>query len=286
MALYKVTKKQSGGVTVIRQLAQRVNSSESRITESSHDTNYPAWGAFNRTSPTNLRYPEANTCWCAANGEQTSYIQYDLLTTFRLTSISIICFSNYSGTWVGNIQVLGSTDSTNWTNILDTGNTYQLTAPLQQLKTTDIPLNPSNEWRYIRIQGNNFDVYYSPSLFIDEIYVYGYTVAPTITSIYSINQSQGGVWINTEITASDYNKFLFVYNYESAPNDNLMRQIPTADIAVYTGGQDVYTTIFNATTIVKDFNVRIYNNELYVSFNGLGSNTRKVMICIPSIIIN
>lgn len=102
-----------------------------------------------------------------------------------------------------------------------------------------------------------------------------------IGSICTINQTQGGVWINTGILASDHEKFLFVFN--SVTDDYLMRQVKTSDIAVYTGDTDVYTQIFNSVTIGRDFNVRIYNGYLYVSFNATGSSSHRVSICVPAL---
>ena len=100
-----------------------------------------------------------------------------------------------------------------------------------------------------------------------------------IIPIYTINQTQGGAWIDTEIDIDSLESFLFIFYDENSAGNYLMRQIPTSDIVVYTGGTDVYTTIFTSAEIGKIFNVRFYNNSLYVSFNQTGESTKKVMIC-------
>ena len=60
-----------------------------------------------------------------------------------------------------------------------------------------------------------------------------------------------------------------------------MRQVLKSNIAVYTGGADIYTTIFTQTDIGAALNVRIYNNILWVSFNGTGPNTKVVTVYNP-----
>lgn len=98
----------------------------------------------------------------------------------------------------------------------------------------------------------------------------------THTPLYSIDQSQGAVWVNTNILVSGITSFLFVNS--SNGTQNIARSIPVADIPVYSGGADVYMTIFPAGYIGKDFNIRIYNGTLYVSYNQVGSNTNVVSI--------
>ena len=94
--------------------------------------------------------------------------------------------------------------------------------------------------------------------------------------LYQLNQSQGGVWVNTNIDARNYDKFLFVSSNSGVENYTITKSV--SDIAVYTGGQDVYTTVFPANLIGKDFNVRIYNNLLYVSYNGAGAASLSVEV--------
>ena len=92
--------------------------------------------------------------------------------------------------------------------------------------------------------------------------------------LYSLDQSQGGAWVNTDITASDYDKFVFINSVNGA--NQYTTAIAVSDIAVYAGGADVYTIIFSASQIGKDFNARIYNDKLYISYNGTGASTNVV----------
>ena len=93
----------------------------------------------------------------------------------------------------------------------------------------------------------------------------------TYPLLYALNKSQGGAWVNTNIDMTNIDKLFFSYSSNGA--SSFGRQIDKSDIAVYTGGADVYTMIFSADIIGKAFNIRIYNNNLYVSFNGTGANT-------------
>lgn len=162
--------------TIVQQLEERVNSSSSRIvTSSDESTTRSGWCAFNGVHPTNLREPQDNTCWFASSSDTTPYIQYDLLNEYRLSRIRLDCFSNYSGAWSGEVEVLGSTDGISWTNILQVGLTAPVVAELQSLTSIVISLDASRAWRFVRIRGTSaFDVPFAPSLFIDEIFIYGY----------------------------------------------------------------------------------------------------------------
>lgn len=153
-------------------LPKRVTASVSTITSSSHDGNYNDWGAFNGRTPSNLRNPDANTCWSAAQNETNAWIKVDLGSAKDLYEVQLDIFSNYSGDWVGNIAIQGSNDNTNWTSILANGNAnIGIVAPLQQISSTIIQV--SGSYRYVRIVGiDKFTVYYNPSCFFDEIFIY------------------------------------------------------------------------------------------------------------------
>lgn len=85
-----------------------------------------------------------------------------------------------------------------------------------------------------------------------------------------LTEDQGSRWIDTGYDVSNVTDFLF-FKYLSGQADSYAPVYKAkSDIAVYTGGADVYTPIF---TVTKPFNVRIFNNTLWVSFNGVGSNT-------------
>lgn len=97
-----------------------------------------------------------------------------------------------------------------------------------------------------------------------------------LKELFSFNQSQGGVWINTYVDVTDIDTVRFVFS--SGTDNLLMRQLPVSDIAVYTGGADVYTTVFTSVEIGSALNVRIYNDMLFVSFNGTGASTNVVTV--------
>ena len=257
----------------IVQLPERVQSASASLTCSSHDGNWDAWGAFTGVSPTDLRSPQANTCWRAGQNDATPWLKVDLGDTFILDKVRLIVFSDYLDDWVGDINIQGSNDGTTFADILASGDSsVEITAKLQELTTID--LSVSGSWRYVKIVGlDPFTVYYQPSCFFDEVYIFA--KEPTIPFyyplLYSLNKSQGAVWVNTNIDMTDIDKLFFSYSSNGASSYG--RQIDKSDIAVYTGGADVYTMIFPADLIGKAFNIRIYNSVLYVSFNGIGAST-------------
>lgn len=89
------------------------------------------------------------------------------------------------------------------------------------------------------------------------------------TLLYTFNLSQGGAWLNTQVDVTDIDVFLFERVDSSDVNNQTL--IEKSDIAVYTGGQDVYTNVYRQNG--KDMNVRIYNNILYVSYGSTGSSS-------------
>jgi hypothetical protein len=99
--------------------------------------------------------------------------------------------------------------------------------------------------------------------------------------LYSLDQSQGGAWIDTGIAVSGITAFSFVNSDTGVAN--CARSIATSDIPVKTGSSDVYLTVFTSSWIGKDFNIRIYNGNLYVSFNNAGSSSKEVSIYAGSL---
>ena len=95
--------------------------------------------------------------------------------------------------------------------------------------------------------------------------------------LYSINESQGGAWINSNIDTTEFAELYFEYTDSSSGADYTAR-VKIEDIVVYTGGADVFTTIFPAAVSGWAFNVRIYNNSLYASFSGVGVSSKAVGI--------
>ena len=88
------------------------------------------------------------------------------------------------------------------------------------------------------------------------------------TLLYTFNESQGGSWINTNVSVIDIDTFMFQDVRDNVTYQEVIK--PKSEIAVYTGGTDVYTTIYTQS---RPMNVRIYNNYLYVSYNGRGPAT-------------
>lgn len=167
---------ESGGSqrTYLGQLIPRVSASDSKITASTSNSSYAAWGAFNGTSPSNLSSPDANSCWLPEADLTDQWIKYHFDAPRYFTKIGIVCFSNYSSNWVGDIKVEGSTDGSTWENILTSGTTYELTAELQNSTTVEINLDDTDLWEYIRLTFvDEMSVAYQPSCFVNEIYVYG-----------------------------------------------------------------------------------------------------------------
>lgn len=155
-------------------LVSRVSAADTHITASTSNSSYPAWGAFNGTSPSNLASPDANSCWLPEVNLTNQWIQYHFDSAKYFTSLTIDAFSNYSDAWVGTIKVEGSNDGTIFTNILENGSTQSITAPLQSISTITVDLNDSDTWTYIRITFvEAMSIAYYPSLFIDEIHFYG-----------------------------------------------------------------------------------------------------------------
>lgn len=155
-------------------LVSRVSAADTHITASTSNSSYPAWGAFNGTSPSNLASPDANSCWLPEVNLANQWIQYHFDSAKYFTSLTIDAFSNYSDAWVGTIKVEGSNDGTIFTNILENGSTQSITAPLQNISTITVDLDDSDTWTYIRITFvEAMSIAYYPSLFIDEIHFYG-----------------------------------------------------------------------------------------------------------------
>lgn len=94
-------------------------------------------------------------------------------------------------------------------------------------------------------------------------------------ALYTLLQSQGGAWINTDIAVTGISEFLFVSTTDDV--ENYSRTIQTSDIPVYSGS-DVYLTVFSNNLIDKAFNVRIYNSCLSISFESAGSSSKAVSV--------
>lgn len=88
--------------------------------------------------------------------------------------------------------------------------------------------------------------------------------------LYILDESQGGVWIDTNITAADYEYLMF--KRKSGDTVTAKYAISVSNIIVKVSS-DVFTTIFSAS---PTFNIRIYNGTFWVSYNGRGASTNTV----------
>lgn len=93
-------------------------------------------------------------------------------------------------------------------------------------------------------------------------------MAIVTTLLYTFDESQGARWINTQVSVAGIDTLMF----QDVRGGDVFQEIikPVSEIAVYTGGADVFTTIFRQTV---DMNARIYNGQLYVSYNGTGPSS-------------
>ena len=94
-------------------------------------------------------------------------------------------------------------------------------------------------------------------------------VSATITKtlLYTFNQSQGGAWLNTGIDMTNVD--LVMFEKVDSGAINMQTLIKKSDIAVYSGGGDIYTFVYKQNG--KEMNVRIYNDILYVSYGSTGN---------------
>lgn len=191
------------------QLIERVSASTPKITSSGCDVTLFDYYAFNGVSSSNMRTP--NNCWSAIQNDDDAWIQYEFNRLYWFNKITIKCFSNYSGAWVGNIKILGSQNGIDWENILANGNNYELTAPYQEFSITEINLNSNKEYQFIKIQADNnaFTVYNYPSCFFDEIYVYGGVIASSELEdiLTGVNNPSSDLGVNGQVYLkyADYN---------------------------------------------------------------------------------
>lgn len=101
----------------------------------------------------------------------------------------------------------------------------------------------------------------------------------TKTLEYSFDLSQGGAWLDTQVNITN----IAVLMFEREDNNNITMQtiVKVSDIAVYTVGQDVYTTIYHQDG--KAMNARLYNNVLFVTYQYTSSAVYKTNVYSLSI---
>ena len=192
-----------GEATATSQLIPRVSETDSAIT-SSGKTRYSGgdnWHAFDGVESAS----GIANCWAADEDNTSAYIQYHFSQPYYLTQIQLKLYSHYSGDWTGTLNILGSNDGSNWTNISSTGQAVSVTAPLNEINTETINLNSNNAWDYIRVQANGtaFNIAYQPTCDFAEIYVYGASV-PIVVEDYDIYFMGNKYTNNMDVTDLDF----------------------------------------------------------------------------------
>lgn len=91
---------------------------------------------------------------------------------------------------------------------------------------------------------------------VDDVSTEGSGSTP-LQLIYTLTDSL--VWKSTEYDVSDVTEIHFKHYIDNSYSRDIV--MPVENIAVYTGGADVYTNVFGA------LNARIYNDILYVSYS-------------------
>lgn len=272
-----------GTTTPVEQLIPRVSGADSAIT-SSGKTQYSGgdnWHAFDGVENTS----GVDNCWAADENNTSAYIQYHFSQPYYLTQIQLKLYSHYSGDWTGTLNILGSNDGSNWTNISSTGHAISVTAPLNEINIKTIDLNSNNAWDYIRVQANGtaFNIAYQPTCDFSEIYVYGTsTIVVEDHDIYYMGDKY------TNNTGSGGSTV--IPNPTGTPTDTL--DTVSIDGTIYeiqgggSGGGSYLSTIINDGTAVSnvlslsnpytDFDELLftwrYNNDRYITTLKLNTN--------------
>ena len=193
---------------VIVELTEPQTSSSTRVTASSYMVDYNLqqyhypFGAFNRVSPTTWEYPTpgvtTETTWTpdiSVDGTN-SWIQYEFDAPVRMTSMKIWAFADYSGDTTKSFIIEGSNDGTTFTNILADGeSSCDITATLHQNYENIIDLDDTDSYTYVRLRSlEPMGASYQPTIFIDEIFIYGYGTT-SVNRIYYMDTE----YANTEV---------------------------------------------------------------------------------------
>lgn len=207
--------------TILTELTEPQTHTSTKVTASSYmmDTNlqqyhYP-FGAFNRVSPTTWEYPNpgvtTETTWTpniSVDGSN-SWIQYEFDTPVRMTSMKIWAFADYSSDTTKSFIIEGSNDGTTFTNILADGeSSCDITATLHQNYENIIDLDDTDSYTYVRLRSlEPMGASYQPTIFIDEIFVYGYGTT-SVNRIYYMDTE----YANTEVGSSGSDADIVTYN--------------------------------------------------------------------------
>ena len=197
------------------ELTEAQTNTSTAVTASSYtyDTNlnqyhYP-WCAFNRVSPNpnEMAYPTpgvtTQTCWSPNPSQDgsNSWICYHFDRAYKMTSMTINSFTDYSSSATKSMVIEGSNDGTNWTNILLTGNLFSLNSDLHTLTPNNVNLNSDTAHEYVRLRSlEPMGASYQPSVFIDEIFVYGYKSEKALKKIYYMGTEYGNTGGGSSVT--------------------------------------------------------------------------------------
>lgn len=202
------------------------------------------------------------TNWWGSSSSSQGYLKIDFINPVKITRVR---FHNtyIQGTyhWSDSRVVFQySDDGSAWVDLFDKQNLPDS----MDNEIVETIQNPSAH-RYYRFLAYPYDAFYT-GLGRVQFDITGAGGRGTKEFLYEINESQGNVWINTEVNISNFDTLLF----EDIFNGDVLKEIivDISDIAVYTGGADVYTNIHSEH---RAMNARIYNDYLYVSYNGSGS---------------
>lgn len=220
---------------------------------------------------------DSHACYYDAENKTGAYVGYDFGEEIHIERVKF-WLGRYSGqnkTLYVTVQWLDSLG--NWNDFTDLAITSNIGYPLNVFS---VYLNKNCYGvRWVHKNGEEKNSGNNLVFFGMNVYRYVNIDVPSPTELYSFDQSQGGAWINTNVDVTDFSALLFTFS--QGTDDLRMRQIPKSDIAVYTGGADVYTTIFPSGYINLAMNVRIYNDVLWVSFNGTGASTNVATVYAP-----
>ena len=227
-----------------------------------HSGRYAYYGF---TTPSNGNVGNARDFWYyGGNSSANNWIEYEFN---RPSTILYVSFGTIQDGIGKHVKIQYSDDDTNWidadtiTIATNEYSTYELSSPVY--------------CKYIRIfiVDNGMTV-------ISGINAFGCEgkadIMPRVEPLYTLNQSQGGAWIDTGIAVADIDEFTFVSSVDGV--FKIASTIPTSSIPVKTGSSDVYLVVFTSGQAGKEFNIRVYNGNLYVSYNQAGSSDSAIDI--------
>lgn len=198
---------QDNDASFLVELTEPQTSTSTKVTASSYMTDthlqqyhYP-WAAFNRVSPTTWAYPTpgvtSGTAWSPdiSRDGSNSWIQYYFETPVRMSMMVVWAFADYSSSTTKSFIIEGSNDKETWTNILASGEeSCDIIASLHQNYINEIPLDSTDSYAYVRLRSlEPMGASYQPTIFIDEIFVYGY--GKPVNRIYYMDTE----YANTEV---------------------------------------------------------------------------------------